>query len=85
MTSAPSHSTHITWHHATVTRARREALNGHQGAVVWFTGPARVRSSFVAIASNPSLIEASAARRRPKIYRSNYPGALKSRAGKGQV
>jgi len=38
MTSVPSHSTHITWHHATVTRARREALNGHQGAVVWFTG-----------------------------------------------
>jgi len=28
----------IVWHHATVTRARREAQNGHRGAVVWFTG-----------------------------------------------
>jgi adenylylsulfate kinase len=26
------------WHHATVTRARREALNGHRGVVIWFTG-----------------------------------------------
>lgn len=26
------------WHHATVTRARREQVNGHCGAVVWFTG-----------------------------------------------
>jgi adenylylsulfate kinase len=28
----------VVWHHATVTRARREALNGHRGAVLWFTG-----------------------------------------------
>ncbi len=26
------------WHHATVTRARREHLNGHRSVVVWFTG-----------------------------------------------
>lgn len=26
------------WHHATVTRLRREQLNGHRGVVVWFTG-----------------------------------------------
>jgi adenylylsulfate kinase len=26
------------WHHASVTRARREELNGHRGAVIWFTG-----------------------------------------------
>lgn len=26
------------WHHASVTRARREQLNGHRGTVVWFTG-----------------------------------------------
>lgn len=31
-------STNIVWHHATVTRARREALNGHRGAIIWFTG-----------------------------------------------
>ena len=31
-------STHITWHHVTVTRERREAQNGHRGAIIWFTG-----------------------------------------------
>ena len=31
-------SPNIVWHHATVTRARREAQNGHRGAVIWFTG-----------------------------------------------
>lgn len=29
---------HLTWHEHTVTRTEREALNGHAGAVVWFTG-----------------------------------------------
>lgn len=28
----------LVWHHATVTRARRESQNGHRGAIVWFTG-----------------------------------------------
>ena len=28
----------VVWHHATVTRARREQLNGHRGAVIWMTG-----------------------------------------------
>ncbi len=28
----------IVWHHATVTRARRELQNGHRGAIIWFTG-----------------------------------------------
>ena len=28
----------IQWHHATVTRARREKMNGHRGAALWFTG-----------------------------------------------
>lgn len=31
-------STKVIWHHATVTRSRREAQNGHRGAIVWFTG-----------------------------------------------
>lgn len=26
------------WHHATVTRHRREQRNGHRGMVLWFTG-----------------------------------------------
>lgn len=28
----------IVWHHATVTRARREALNQHKAVNLWFTG-----------------------------------------------
>lgn len=28
----------IVWHHATVTRERREAQNNHRGAIIWFTG-----------------------------------------------
>lgn len=28
----------IVWHHATVTRERREAQNGHKYCVLWFTG-----------------------------------------------
>lgn len=33
-----SASDNVVWHHATVTRARREAQNGHRGAILWFTG-----------------------------------------------
>ncbi|MEC4747369.1 adenylyl-sulfate kinase [Methylomicrobium sp. Wu6] len=35
---SPQASTNVVWHHATVTRARREQLNGHRGAIIWFTG-----------------------------------------------
>lgn len=28
----------VVWHNATVTRARRQKLNGHQSFVLWFTG-----------------------------------------------
>lgn len=31
-------SINTVWHNATVTRERRERLNGHRSAVVWFTG-----------------------------------------------
>ena len=31
-------SSNVVWHHATVTRTRREELNGHRGVVIWFTG-----------------------------------------------
>lgn len=31
-------STNVVWHQATVTRTRREAQNGHRGAIIWFTG-----------------------------------------------
>ena len=31
-------TSNVVWHQATVTRARREAMNGHRGAIIWFTG-----------------------------------------------
>ena len=31
-------SSNVVWHHATVTRDRREALNGHGSVILWFTG-----------------------------------------------
>jgi adenylylsulfate kinase len=37
-TESPQTSSNVIWHLATVTRARREQLNGHRGAIIWFTG-----------------------------------------------
>ena len=31
-------TTNVAWHHATVTRERRELLNGHRACALWFTG-----------------------------------------------
>lgn len=31
-------SSNVVWHHATVIRERREALNGHRSVMLWFTG-----------------------------------------------
>ena len=31
-------SSDVVWHNATVTRERREQLNRHKGAILWFTG-----------------------------------------------
>ena len=31
-------SSNTVWHHATVTRARREIMNGHKSVILWFTG-----------------------------------------------
>ena len=31
-------SSNVVWHHATVTRERREIMNKHRGGVFWFTG-----------------------------------------------
>lgn len=33
-----SKSSNTVWHHATVTRQRRETMNGHRSTVIWFTG-----------------------------------------------
>ena len=31
-------SNNTAWQHASVTRARRELMNGHKSAIIWFTG-----------------------------------------------
>lgn len=36
--SEESKSINITWHLGEVNQGKREALNGHKGAVLWFTG-----------------------------------------------
>jgi len=33
-----ANDTNVTWHENQVTRSDREALNGHKGCVIWFTG-----------------------------------------------
>jgi adenylylsulfate kinase len=35
---AQKKSSNVIWHHATVTRERREILNGHRSVILWFTG-----------------------------------------------
>lgn len=59
MTDQSSTSGNIIWHHATVTRARREALNGHRGAVLWFTGLSGAGKSTLAHAIEEKLYQRS--------------------------
>jgi adenylylsulfate kinase len=41
-------SSNLVWHNATVTRERREKLNGHRGAAIWFTGLSGAGKSTIA-------------------------------------
>jgi adenylylsulfate kinase len=47
----------VVWHHATVTRARREAQNGHRGAIIWFTGLSGAGKSTLAHAVEEQLYQ----------------------------
>ncbi len=38
MQSSEQKSSNVVWHNATVTRQRREEMNGHGGVILWFTG-----------------------------------------------
>lgn len=46
---------HLVWHHATVTRARRELLNAHRSIIIWFTGLSGAGKSTVAHALEETL------------------------------
>jgi len=48
-------ATNVDWHHATVTRARREAQNNHRGIIIWFTGLSGAGKSTLAHAVEEQL------------------------------
>jgi adenylylsulfate kinase len=50
-------SSNVVWHHATVTRDRREALNGHRSVILWFTGLASAGKSTLAHAVEEHLYQ----------------------------
>lgn len=52
-------SSNTVWHHATVTRQRREQQNGHRSAVVWFTGLSGSGKSTLAHAVEEELHQAN--------------------------
>lgn len=45
----------VVWHHATVTRQRREELHGHKSVVLWFTGLSASGKSTLAHAVEEAL------------------------------
>jgi adenylylsulfate kinase len=45
----------VVWHHATVTRTRREQLNGHRSTAIWFTGLSGAGKSTLAHAVEEEL------------------------------
>ncbi len=45
----------LVWHHATVTRERREGMNGHGSAILWFTGYSGAGKSTLAHAIEEQL------------------------------
>lgn len=52
-----SQTSDIVWHHATVTRERREMLNGHKSCVLWFTGLSGAGKSTLAHAVEEQLLQ----------------------------
>jgi len=50
-------STNTVWHHATVTRKRREEKNKHKSAVLWFTGLSGAGKSTLAHAVEERLYQ----------------------------
>ena len=50
-----SNETNVTWHEHQVSRSSREALNGHKGCVIWFTGLSGSGKSTIANALDHKL------------------------------
>jgi adenylylsulfate kinase len=47
----------VVWHHSSVTRERREELNGHKSVILWFTGLSNSGKSTIAHAVEERLFE----------------------------
>lgn len=58
MSESGGKSSNVVWHHATVTRARREALTGHGSVILWFTGLSSAGKSTLAHAVEEHLHQA---------------------------
>ncbi|WLD10130.1 adenylyl-sulfate kinase [Planctellipticum variicoloris] len=54
---AEQKATNVTWHEHKVTTAERAKLNGHKGAVLWFTGLSACGKSTIANAVDAMLFE----------------------------
>jgi len=50
-------SSNTVWHHATVTRKRREEFNGHRSVLLWFTGLSGAGKSTLAHAVEEQLYQ----------------------------
>jgi adenylylsulfate kinase len=57
MTTDSPISSNVVWHHATVTRTRREAQHGHRGVILWFTGLSGSGKSTLAHAIEEALYQ----------------------------
>jgi adenylylsulfate kinase len=57
MTKQADKSTNTVWHHATVTRKRREEKNQHKSVVLWFTGLSGAGKSTLAHAVEEELFQ----------------------------
>lgn len=55
MDANSSKSSNVVWHNATVTRKRREQMNGHGSVILWFTGLSGAGKSSLAHAVEEEL------------------------------
>ena len=52
---AEQRATNITWHDTQISRAEREKMNGHRGAILWYTGLSGAGKSTIANAVDSLL------------------------------
>ncbi|VAW87306.1 Adenylylsulfate kinase [hydrothermal vent metagenome] len=55
--SSNQKSSNVVWHQATITREKREELNKHKSAVLWFTGLSGAGKSTLALAVEEQLYQ----------------------------